>query len=123
MVGVEVVVGVVVEVVVGVVVEVVVEVEVGVEVGGGVEVGVEVEVGVVVKNNTVNYDDSAIRHRARTAARRIMAEPLLHTVTTLPGTQTGMNAAQEDQYARIIAEEFTTSSPESPVPVDSPATP
>lgn len=60
----------------------------------------------------------AIRHRARTAARRIMTEPLIHTVLTRPGTQTGMNVAQEDQYARIIAEEFAASTPESQVPVD-----
>ena len=56
----------------------------------------------------VTTDPNSITARARTAARRIMTEPLLHTVTSLPGTQTGMNAHQEDHYARIIADEFTS---------------
>lgn len=72
----------------------------------------------------MSTDPNSITARARTAARRIMTEPLLHTVTTTPGTQTGFNAATEDHYAKIIADEFESiSSPKSKVPLDWPMKP
>ena len=45
-----------------------------------------------------------IANRARHAARRIMSEPLLHTVLTRPGTQTGYNAKLRDRFYPVHGE-------------------